>query len=446
MALRLFTGNDGSLCRGMKSKFILLPALTAIAPLSAQASPPAPEQILSDAARYTVKINTLGDIGLNKDEGGSSSGTGFLIDRKRGWILTNAHVSSRSPAKIEVSFKGRVPIRAKRVHIDAFIDLAVLQISAEQIPQNAIEAKLACAELPEPGSSVFAYGHPWGLSFTASRGVISGLSWFFPREQIQTDAAINSGNSGGPLISLTNGLVVGINSATYRNKDDDNATAIGLAEPLPPICHVIQLMRDGADTRVRMLPLVTSTSGDDLRPMVAKTFAGGEAFQPGDLITKINGQGSVRSLPDLLDRLRGLDGMALITVERQGREVRVRAPLIVKPDLLSVKAIGLSGLIISEPWRLDDQELNPEGNLVVDWVETTKEAGLTDVATGDNIASVDGRSFHRLDALYAYLETVPDGQKVDFIFYGYSDAPEFFREYRHVTLTKAGLELISVRD
>lgn len=446
MALRLFTGNAGSLCRGMKPKFTLLSALAALAPLSAQASPSAPEQILSEAARYTVKINTLGDIGLNKDEGGSSTGTGFLIDRERGWILTNAHVSSRSPAKIEVSFKGGEPIRATRVHIDAFIDLAVLQIPAEQIAQNAIEAKLACAELPEPGTSVFAYGHPWGLSFTASRGVISGLSWFFPSEQIQTDAAINSGNSGGPLISLSNGLVVGINSATYRNKDDDNATAIGLAEPLPPICHVIQLMRDGADTRVRMLPLATGTSGDDLRPRVAKTFAGGEAFQPGDLITKINGRGNVRSLPDLLDRLRGLDGMALVTVERQGREVRVRAPLIVKPDLLSVKAIGLSGLIISEPWRLDDQELNPEGNLVVDWVEMTKEAGLTDAATGDNIASVDGRSFRRLDALYAYLQTVPDGQTVDFIFYGYSGAPEFFREYRHVTLTKVGLKLISVRD
>ncbi len=65
----------------------------------------APEEILRNAALYTVKVKTLGDIGLNKDEGGSSTGTGFLIDRKRGWILTNAHVATRSPAKIEVSFK-----------------------------------------------------------------------------------------------------------------------------------------------------------------------------------------------------------------------------------------------------------------------------------------------------------------------------------------------------
>lgn len=248
------------------------------------------------------------------------------------------------------------------------------------------------------------------------------------------------------LISLTNGLVVGINSATYKNADDENATAIGLAEPIPPICHVIQLMRNGSDTRVRMLPLATGTSGDDLRPMVAKIFAGGEAFRPGDLITKIDGQGSVRSFPDLLDRLRGLDGTTLVTVERNGREVHVKSPLLVKPDPLGVKAVGLSGLIIAEPWRLDDQELNPEANLVVDWVETSKEAGLTEVSAGDNLASVDGRSFHQLDALYAYLATVPDGEKVDFIFYGYSDAPEFFREYRHVQLTKAELELISVRD
>ena len=77
-----------------------------------------PEQVLSDAAHYTVKIDVLSRIGLNQDAGGSGSGTGFLIDKKRGWILTNAHVSTRSPGSIKVSFKDHGKIVAKRIHVD----------------------------------------------------------------------------------------------------------------------------------------------------------------------------------------------------------------------------------------------------------------------------------------------------------------------------------------
>ncbi len=200
---------------------------------------PAHEAILRDAALYTVKVKTLGDIGLNKDEGGSSTGTGFLIDRKRGWLLTNAHVATRSPAKIEVSFKDGASIAAKRIHVDAYIDMAVLQIPVSNIPNAAIEAKLSCGDLPSPGTPVLAYGHPWSIPYTATRWIVSGVSWFYPHEHVQTDALINSGNSGGPLINASNGQVVGINTATYSDKNDANASAVSLAEPMPAICRVI---------------------------------------------------------------------------------------------------------------------------------------------------------------------------------------------------------------
>lgn len=62
--------------------------------LPASAAPPSPEQILAQAERYTVKVRRISSIGLNQDEGGSAHGTGFLINRQRGWILTNAHVAS----------------------------------------------------------------------------------------------------------------------------------------------------------------------------------------------------------------------------------------------------------------------------------------------------------------------------------------------------------------
>ena len=195
---------------------------------------PTPEQILADASRYTVKVQVLTEIGLNQDAGGSASGTGFLIDKKRGWLLTNAHVATRSPITIRVSFRNGEEFEAKRIHVDPLIDLAVLVVPTDKIPSVAVQASLVCDSLPAAGTSVLAYGHPWGMSYTASRGIVAGLAWMYPSQFIQTDAVINSGNSGGPLISLNDGRVVGINTATYQPEEkDEGATAIGLAEPMP---------------------------------------------------------------------------------------------------------------------------------------------------------------------------------------------------------------------
>ncbi len=406
----------------------------------------APEEILRNAALYTVKVKTLGDIGLNKDEGGSSTGTGFLIDRKRGWILTNAHVATRSPAKIEVSFKDGASIAAKRIHVDAFIDMAVLQIPVSNIPNAAIEAKLTCNDLPPPGTSVLAYGHPWGIPYTATRGIVSGVSWFYPHEHVQTDAVINSGNSGGPLISTSNGQVVGVNSATYKNKNDTDATAVSLAEPMPAICHVISLLRDGKDARLKLLPLATATSGDDIKPRVARAYADNAQFQPGDLIVKVNGSGPVRSLPDLIDRLRGVGDRATITVDRKGKSIDIETPLQTKPDPLKNRSVNISGMVISNPWKLDDHELNPEGYLVIDWIETDKEVALTEAKVSDRIVSVDGQKFRSTDALYSYLSALKPDANVDFVLRGLSKEPEYLMEYRQVALSRAELALIRLDE
>ena len=96
-------------------------ALALVMPFLAAANspPPTPEKILADAARYTVKIKVQNEIAFNQDEAGSASGTGFLIDREQGWLLTNAHVATRSPSAIKVSFKDGEQIEAKRLHVDA---------------------------------------------------------------------------------------------------------------------------------------------------------------------------------------------------------------------------------------------------------------------------------------------------------------------------------------
>ena len=88
-----------------------------------------------------------------------------------------------------------------------------MQIESDSLPEEAIAAEMDCSERSSlNGVEVAAYGHPNGLSFSASRGIISQLRTYNGDDWVQTDAAINPGNSGGPLIDLETGHVVGINA------------------------------------------------------------------------------------------------------------------------------------------------------------------------------------------------------------------------------------------
>ena len=423
-------------------RFAVLGLLSS-APVVANPAPTA-EQILADASRYTVKIQVLTEIGLNQDDAGAASGTGFLVDKKRGWLLTNAHVATRSPSTIKVSFRNGEEFEAKRIHVDPLIDLAVLVVPTDKIPSDAVEASLACDSLPAAGTSVLAYGHPWGMSYTASRGIVSGLAWMHPSQLIQTDAVINSGNSGGPLISLTDGRIVGINTSTYKPEEkDEGGTAISLAEPMPGICKIIDLLKEGKDTKLRLLPIAIATAGDDLRPRVAKVFQSGLQFQSGDIITAVNGGAEVGTLPELLADLRGLNGEATISVERDGKAINVRSPVNVVPDPLKVRSINFSGLIIGRPWMLDDFDVNSDKHLIVEWYEAAEEASLSGIAVADYIASVDGRRFSELNDLYTYLDELSEDAVVEFMVKRRATAAEFFYEYHQISLARTKLGWVS---
>ena len=355
-----------------------------------------PEEVLSEAAAYTVKVNVQIAVGLNADSRGEFNGTGFLIDKQRGWFLTNAHVASRSPGKITVAFKDGEPISTKRVHVDTFMDMAVLAIPLEKIPGAARVARLDCSELPSDGASVFAYGHPWGLDFTASRGIVSGISWFPPQRLVQTDASINHGNSGGPLIRVSDGKVVGVSSHSYKAADDDNATAVGLAQPMPPICHILDLLRQGKDPSTKMLPIDVATSRNGLDPTVASVSPGSNGFRPGDRIISINGSGPIRTYSQLVDQLRGAADPVAVRVNRARVELEIQSPVRIVPNPLTERALNISGVIVSEPWRVDNAEVDPAGHFVVVDIDTESDLGASDVRAANRLKYVNGRSFRTI--------------------------------------------------
>ena len=192
-----------------------------------------------DAASYTVKIRTSIKNSFAQDDIGTINGAGFLVDRNLGLIVTNAHVSGRGNSQIKVAFQGEEYIDAKLIYVDPYIDVAVLEVSNELLPKTSVEAVLQCQKLSRQGFSVAAYGHPQGLSFSATRGIVSRVRTFDGNDWVQTDAAINPGNSGGPLISTETGRVVGVNSRGFKHSE-----GLNFAVPIPSVCSIVNLLRE----------------------------------------------------------------------------------------------------------------------------------------------------------------------------------------------------------
>jgi len=182
------------------------------------------------------------DPGFERKYRRSSLGSGVIIDGKRGFILTNAHVLEKT-GEITVVLKDEREFKGRIVGADPDSDLAVLRIDA-QAPLPAIE--MGNSDDLMIGETVIAIGNPFGFSNTVTTGVISALNRSIRTDDrvfqdfIQTDASINPGNSGGPLLNI-NGDLVGINTAIYAK-----AQGIGFAIPINTAKRIVSdLIRHG---------------------------------------------------------------------------------------------------------------------------------------------------------------------------------------------------------
>jgi S1-C subfamily serine protease len=191
----------------------------------------------------------LNPFGFPEEQRQQALGSGFVIDTA-GRIVTNFHVVQGAD-QIEVSFSNRDSVRARVVGTDPSTDLALLKVNVDARALRPLD--LGNSDRVRVGDSVVAIGNPLGLERSVTAGIISALhrpltapNEFTIDDVIQTDASINSGNSGGPLIAA-NGSVIGVNTAIATgNTGARGNIGIGFAVPMNTVRNVVsQLIEKG---------------------------------------------------------------------------------------------------------------------------------------------------------------------------------------------------------
>ncbi len=365
-------------------------ALVAAAPAQAQAQPPSsvlppaqPAQVQFQQVNWADVVEKVGPAVVtvvsdlsNQGPGNQGSsgmrgfglplqpvqpaqalGSGVIVDQ-RGYVVTNNHVVAEG-RKYQVIFQDGTKVAARLVGHDDYSDLAVLQIEG-QLPAVAT---LGDSSKLRPGESVIAIGSPLGdFRNTVTSGVVSAVGRKLDdsapglTDLIQTDAAINHGNSGGPLVDPS-GQVVGINTAVVRGGggslggmlgggSGDVAEGLGFAIPSNTVRTVVdQLITNGSVTRpflgvnfqtvnprIASYYDLDSKEGALVTRVAPNSPARKAGLQQGDVITAVDGQKVTdqQGLPELLNKHQVNDQVTL-TINRDGKEQTLQVELGKRP-------------------------------------------------------------------------------------------------------------------
>lgn len=326
----------------------------------APASPDWVQRVVAQSSSAVVRVS-IGDVdddGAATDQESGRMGSGFLV-HARGDVLSNAHVVGDAE-RATVTFDDGTVSPARVLGRDESTDLAVLR--AERVPAGARPLELGRSSRLVVGDPVVAIGNPFGLDRTATIGIVSAIkriitapNGFDIQNVIQTDAAINTGNSGGPLLDAQ-GRVIGINSqiATETGRN----SGIGFAVPsdtVRPVANAIIATGQPAHawlgvTGRTLTPSIAEAIGQPrLRGVVivsvdergparaagvrpATTPPDAEIPRGGDIVVAVDG----RSVTDMADVSRAVSSRAVgeglpLTVMRDGRRVPLRITLAKRP-------------------------------------------------------------------------------------------------------------------
>ncbi|HEY3214966.1 MAG TPA: trypsin-like peptidase domain-containing protein [Candidatus Eisenbacteria bacterium] len=398
------------------------------------------EQAFREARAYTVRIRTQITTPFIGDERGTFEGAGFLVDTERRWIVTNAHVVGQSPSLVQIAFAGQAFQPAHKVYVDPFTDVAVLVV--DRIPAGRTAAQLGCGDAARIGEPVGAFGHPLGMHFTGTRGIVSGKTDRFGPNLLQVDATVDHGNSGGPVIALDDRRVVGI--ATARAADD-KADRVNFATPMKDVCRILALLRDGVSPSPARLEFSLLRDEDGRHTLrVARSFDRKRwPLESGDRIVAVNTQGdSLGSLSDLVTALRGRTGRIVLVVEHQGRRRTVEVAPLPREPVTARRGVSVDGALIAPIYLEDDASLRDPARLVVQSVESGSAAEMLEVEEQDILQSIDGRSFADLDALEEYLRQRPKGRAMKVVLRRWSGGEDRIFDYHVRDLPGEDIQLV----
>ena len=303
---------------------------------AATASDPTVGEIYERSYKGVVEVTVGGTaetpFGEQRSQG---QGSGFVYDRE-GTIVTNQHVVDGA-ASITVTFWDGSEAQATLVGADASTDVAVLDVDVP--PEKLRPLELGDSGGLAVGDAVIAIGSPFGLEQTLTTGVVSALDReitapndFAIAGAIQTDAAINHGNSGGPLLDAQ-GRVIGINSQIESRSGGSDG--IGFAVPSNTVAPVVaELLADGEVEHAYLgVALQAANDGVAVTSVVASSPAARAGVRSGDEIVRFDGKDvdSPSELRTLVDVKRPGDEVTL-TVLRDGDEVELKLKLGTRPS------------------------------------------------------------------------------------------------------------------
>lgn len=374
-------------------------ALAFTAPFVSGVASAGDEAYLRDAIAQTVEIRTAIEYGFGSENKGTFVGAGFVIDKARGWIATARHVVAASPSKVVVSVAGSPYADADKLYVDPLLDLAVLRVSPALLRDTA-EARLGCADMPEPGDTVVAVGHPISMKYSVTRGIVSRMVSIDGETLIQTDAAINTGNSGGPLVSMRNGRVIGMTIKLMSRRN-----GAGFALPVEGLCRVTALLRQGRDPSPPEWPVsFLIDQNPKATPKVARVWdsAKATALRAGDVIVSIlDGQQRipvVNGISGLSNALRGRLGNVRINLIRAGE------PLILPITLNAASldelqnGVVIDGVLFGATGSKGVREFGSPP-LRIYQVDAASEGELQGAQTADFLMSVNGNPVASLEDL-----------------------------------------------
>ncbi len=266
-------------------------------------------------------------------------GSGVIIDAAKGYVVTNSHVINQAD-EIQVTLKDGRTFEAKKIGEDPESDIALLQIKAD----NLVAIPVADSDNLRVGDYAIAIGNPFGLGQTVTSGIVSalgrgGLDIEKYEDFIQTDAAINSGNSGGALVNLK-GELIGINTAILGPNGGN--IGIGFAIPSTMMQNLVNQIIEFGEVKRGVL----GVEGSDLNAELAKNMnvkssqgvfigkvtpnsgAAKAGIKAGDIITSLNGK-PIHSMSELRARVGtlGVGKSVKLGVLREDKQLELSVTL-----------------------------------------------------------------------------------------------------------------------